>query len=309
MNQKLEDEIKFKKLIKEPSRLFGWTYLYFFVLLVLLGIYYVKNINTVSFNQIPISYVDSLNIDRDVVIKKGGVLPAVDLSSILNPDSGSVSKGKELYDANCQSCHGSEGKGEGAAGILLDPKPRNFYDVDGWTNGRNFSDLYKTLQEGIIKNGMAAYEYLPPSDRIAIIQYIRSLVNLPAVNQEEVSILDTEYNLSEGVEVANQIPIKAAAEKIINESRNQIKKLSPVNSIDYKDNIGSQLFISYTTFPNVTLDIFRQNRVITDLNQFIKQVSAAPYENGFSSSIVNLSTEDWSRLHKYLLALNKSSLQ
>ncbi len=38
-------------------------------------------------------------------------------------DVASVARGKQLYQANCASCHGAGGKGDGPAGAALNPKP------------------------------------------------------------------------------------------------------------------------------------------------------------------------------------------
>ena len=169
IKRKLEDEINFKDLIKNPLRLFGWIYPLFFLLLIVLGVMYVKNLRQISYNQQPVLLQDSIRVWQDIEEKKGGILPAVDLTTLSNPSQDLIAAGKELYDANCQSCHGADGKGDGAAGVALNPKPRNFHETEGWTNGRTFTDLYKTLQVGIIQNGMAAYEYIAPQNRVAII--------------------------------------------------------------------------------------------------------------------------------------------
>ena len=60
---KYEDEIKFKELLKNPLRLFGLSYFYFFVIILLLGIFYIKNIESISYNTVPISFIDSLKIE------------------------------------------------------------------------------------------------------------------------------------------------------------------------------------------------------------------------------------------------------
>ena len=68
--------------------------------------------------------------------------------------------------------------------------------------------MYKTVQEGILKNGMAAYEYLPPEDRVAMIHHIRTFAEFPEITDEEIFLqLDITYNLSAGLTVPNQIPV------------------------------------------------------------------------------------------------------
>lgn len=80
--RKIEDEIKFRELLKNPIRLFGWVFLYFFVLLVILGIFFAKQLITIPFNQQVISLPKLENIKQDINEQKGGLTPAVDLSSI-----------------------------------------------------------------------------------------------------------------------------------------------------------------------------------------------------------------------------------
>ena len=41
-------------------------------------------------------------------------------------------KGKAIYDVRCVACHGPTGGGDGPAAAALDPRPRNFRDVEFW---------------------------------------------------------------------------------------------------------------------------------------------------------------------------------
>lgn len=40
--------------------------------------------------------------------------------------SGNADDGKAVYEMHCASCHGAEGKGDGPAGMALNPKPSDF---------------------------------------------------------------------------------------------------------------------------------------------------------------------------------------
>lgn len=43
-------------------------------------------------------------------------------------------KGKELYDKNCEICHGIKGDGNGPAAASFSPGPRDFTDPKFWQN-------------------------------------------------------------------------------------------------------------------------------------------------------------------------------
>ncbi|MCX7876168.1 MAG: cytochrome c [Melioribacteraceae bacterium] len=301
--RKLEDEINFKEVFTNPLRMFGWIFPIFIFLLVVLGIYYVKNLSEISFNQQPVGLiVDSTYFKKELSTKKGGISPAVDLALVEKPTTDFINKGKDLYKANCASCHGENGLGNGSAGATLNPKPRNFHNKDGWTNGRTIDMMYKTLQEGIIKNGMAAYEYLPPADRFAIISFIRTFAEFPAIKKEELTQLDNQYQLSKGTVVPSQIPIKLAEEILIEENSVNEKKIK--NAIKLLDasneNVGANLLKQnsdnlkkvFTSFIN-----FNKNQ---NVDAFISNVSSNPINFGFKLSITKLKKDELSILYTYL---------
>ncbi|MBN1299658.1 MAG: cytochrome c [Melioribacteraceae bacterium] len=299
---KIEAEMKYRELLNNPIRLFGFAFPYFFVIILLAGIFYVKNLDTISFNSIPISYIDSLNIDRDIEQKRGGIMPAVELNRVLNPTEEMIRKGKELYDANCQSCHGSGGKGDGPAGVAMNPNPRNFLDTNGWTIGRTFPDLYKTLQEGIIKNGMAAYEYMPPSDRIDIILYLRTFTDFPEITNDQLSQLDATYNLSAGATMPNQIPVKKSVKILVSEF-NGSDTFSELLFYIKSDGsqVGARLLNEYSYSPERIAGQVLKGEISMRLDEFIKTVSHDPLASGFKTSVVSLSKSEWNELHKFLL--------
>ena len=57
-----------------------------------------------------------------------------DAKAMKNPVASSpesIAKGKALYEGKgtCFNCHGKEGKGDGPAGAILNPSPRNFHQL------------------------------------------------------------------------------------------------------------------------------------------------------------------------------------
>jgi high-affinity iron transporter len=84
-----------------------------------------------------------------------------------------ISAGKELFAAQCVSCHGAGGGGDGVAAAGLNPKPRNFKAAEGWKAGRKASQIFNTLTKGL--NQMPAFGTLPSDDRWALAHYVRTL--------------------------------------------------------------------------------------------------------------------------------------
>ncbi len=305
-NKKIETELEFKELIKSPTRLFGLIYPYFFILFLIVGIYFVKHLTNLTFNEVPAVLTDSLYSMQlpDVEVKKGGVKAAVDLSIITNSSADIISKGKELFAKNCTACHGAEGKGDGAAAAALNPKPRNFHELSGWTNGTKFMDIYKSIQEGVPGTGMSPYDFIPVGDRIAIIQYIRSLAKYPAVTKNEVAELDKKYNLSKGEYTPSNITLEMATKKILEEkgiSGKNIKDiLSKLNS--YEDNEAVSLLNNYVSNKERAIAIFsRDFSQNGNVNKFISRVIASPMESGFKTSITRLSVDKIEKIYKLLV--------
>lgn len=52
-----------------------------------------------------------------------------------------------VWQTRCSTCHGMEGKGDGAAAVALEPKPRNFGLAD-WQAGVTDEHIEKIIAEG-----------------------------------------------------------------------------------------------------------------------------------------------------------------
>lgn len=258
-NKKYEAEIDFKSLLKNPLRLFGFIFPFFIFLIVLLGVFYVKHINEVSLNNQPVNYPAIDLSVKPVEMKKGGLKPAVDLKTVSLPNDELISKGKELYTNNCASCHGDAGDGNGVAGAGLNPKPRNFKSAESWTNGHDIKGMFKTLQEGILKNGMAAYEYIPVGDRFAIMHYVRTFSDFyEEIKQEEIDQLDKKYNLSADIMVPHNVPVnKAVAGILKDQNRDEIQNVLKEKINSMKSDEGYAVLMSLTDDPVNFVEVYK----------------------------------------------------
>ena len=82
-----------------------------------------------------------------------------------------VDQGKKVAQANCVSCHGASGTGNGPAAMALNPRPADWTskEVQSETDGA----LFWKITSG--RGAMPAWRHLAENDRWALVQYIRSL--------------------------------------------------------------------------------------------------------------------------------------
>lgn len=302
--QQIEEEINFQNVIRNPLRWFGLVYPYFLTIIIIGGYFYIQYMGVAHQNNIAPVLADSANVFTDIKPAKGGASKAVDIKQIAQPNNEMISKGKTLFQANCASCHGNNGAGDGPAGMALNPKPRNFHANQGWINGRKVSDMFKTLMKGIPNSGMPAFEYLPVQDRIDLISYVRTFAgDFPKPTDQELAEMDKTYSLSQGSETASQIPVSSAINRITAEALPKVKDvygiLAYINS--NPDEPGAQLFNRVSNNKIRSLSFLNTNNTWNaSVGDFIKTVSSSPIMNGFESNIVNLSGTEWNDLYQYL---------
>jgi cytochrome c oxidase cbb3-type subunit 3 len=97
-------------------------------------------------------------------------------AQVLLDDPKELAAGKEVYDANCKSCHG--GLGEGGVGPNLTD--------EFWLHGGGMQNIFKTVKYGVPSKGMIAWEQqLPPAKIQSVSNYILSLQGTNPPNAKE----------------------------------------------------------------------------------------------------------------------------
>jgi cbb3-type cytochrome oxidase cytochrome c subunit/cytochrome c553 len=109
---------------------------------------------------VPVAMVGGYSVSAPVLH------PASDLDDVQEE----ISHGTNLFAANCAGCHGSAGKGDGAAAASLLPKPADL-------TAARFSDerLSSVLWNGVAGSAMPPWRQLPTEDLRALIAYVHAL--------------------------------------------------------------------------------------------------------------------------------------
>lgn len=308
IKENLEENLDLYEKTRKALPVYGIFYILILALLVIVGAIYVQNINYVTKMSIAPPVYDTTKPRPPQVFKRGTLSPPVDIKLYVNPSALILDKGRDLYVTNCASCHGDQGNGDGVAGVNLNPKPRNFHSLEGWTNGYTIDAMYKTLQEGITARGMASYSNLPPSDRLAIIEYIRDFnPAIPSTTESDYQTLDAMYSLTKGSLEPNMIPVESAIERMVadyvNGNQLQIDTVKARINND-KDNPDAQLFRRIARNMDKALaSLIGNQRWNESETEFVNFVMTNPVQNGFRPEAISLSPDEWTRVYSYIKGL------
>lgn len=289
---------------------FGLIYIVILFVLIVAGSMYTSRLPDYAQERLQI---DTLRNPKDTTNRKAADLPMVkgsisapvDVFKLANPTPEMVEKGRTLYSTNCVSCHGEQGKGDGVAGASLNPKPRNFTSVEGWTNNPKFTGMYKTLQEGIVTRGMASYANLPPEDRIALIHFIHETFtkDYPKNTDEELKELDKTYSLMQGTKMPNQIPVALAIEKTLAEKSAFDRRVSDMAAsvTANKTEQGAEIFRNISNNLSKSLTVLAiDSSWMNNEKALVDIFYSNPGNNGFKLKAYSVTPAELTVLQAYL---------
>ena len=108
------------------------------------------------------------------------VAEAGKMKNPVRSDASSAAAGKKLFDAQCASCHGTAGKGDGKGGAALNPKPSDLTDAE-WKHGSSDGIMFVVVRDGVPKTGMRGYaSRMTTNDIWHIVNYVRTLAPKPS---------------------------------------------------------------------------------------------------------------------------------
>jgi high-affinity iron transporter len=100
---------------------------------------------------------------------------AAALKNAVPTSAASIAAGQALYQTQCTGCHGDTGKGDGAMGEELNPRPSNLTDAD-WTHGSTDGEIFTVIRDGVKSTGMKAYSRKLTTHQLwDVVNYIRSI--------------------------------------------------------------------------------------------------------------------------------------
>lgn len=298
---------KTEQAIKNPGSKFGILYVYILVIGFAIGVYYVNNLDNISRQNVPPVLSDT-TVVADLTVKNAVNVPPINIMDVKNSTPELLTEGEKLYKTNCASCHGDNGAGGGPASMGLNPAPRNFTSKDNWKNGTRLSNIFTTLQEGLPPSSMIAYDFLLPQQKFALAHYIRTnFIPTPDADSDaDLQALDATYNLSAGLQLPAQIPVKSAGFLVITENQTANNKIDSTLSTlkKYQSETGFSVFSSVVKDRKVALSFLTKNsNWKQNENVFVNLVVNNVNQNGFNAKIFNLRNDEWSSLYSLMIKL------
>jgi mono/diheme cytochrome c family protein len=222
----------------------------------------------------------------------GTVIPPIAPETVMTPNPELLARGKVLYVQTCVTCHGLEGKGDGPAGLSLNPKPRDFTRNAGWTNGTRLDEIFRTLDEGIKGTAMASYNDLSKSDRMALVHVVQSLgaFDHGASDPRALASLELLFT-SAGEVIPNRIPVSAAV-RVLTQEAQAVPRVTGMERSLVLEGISDAGRAAQTL---AGIPGWRE-----DAQAFSKGVLAGLSSNGFAPRVATFTQAEWREFHDTL---------
>ncbi len=226
---------------------------------------------------------------------RGFDIPPVRPEEVLTATPALLDRGRALFERNCRSCHGPEGRGDGPAAGGLSPPPRNFAEALGWKTGTTIPEIYRTLMEGIPGSSMGAYDYLRAKDRMALVHYVQSLGAFShGDNLVALEAFGKQFATA-GERVPNKIPASLAEKRL----REEFREPEPIRA----DGPGAEILREEAwDLQRVALALEASQTWRTGPEALAALVLPGVPENGFRPRVATCSAEEWGRLHAALVS-------
>jgi cytochrome c oxidase cbb3-type subunit 3 len=166
-----------------------WKYL-FYVTVVFAFIYF-ANFHLLSSNKLMADEyndeVKAAELQKAELIKTGAFISESSVTLLKGVEE--LAKGKEIFTANCATCHGSKGEG------LVGP---NLTD-DYWIHGGGIKNVFTTIKYGVPSKGMLTWQtQLSPKQIQQVASFVISLhgTNPPNAKPQEGTLYKEEADSS-----------------------------------------------------------------------------------------------------------------
>ena len=235
----------------------------------------------------------------EVPPSKGKDLPPVDPAMVMTATPKLLARGEVLFKQNCTSCHGDAGRGDGPAVATLNPKPRNFTQPDKWTRGYRITDIFTTVTIGVKGTGMAAFDFIVPADRMALVHYVRSLGSFDhgAEDAKATEELAQQFR-SKGMHIPNRIPVSMAIKKMVQEQA-QVPALQLPAGDDKSP--AAELLRAVIADPTRVAQTVAATKDRSDSLAVARDWVAGVPGNGFAPALTGMSMAEWQEITRALL--------
>jgi mono/diheme cytochrome c family protein len=96
------------------------------------------------------------------------------LKNPLAANEENIAAGRALYNQNCASCHGTDGKSRTKVAAAMKVRPTNL--TGGMMKSRKDGDIYWVITNGITGSGMPPFKKLTANQRWQVTLYVRHLM-------------------------------------------------------------------------------------------------------------------------------------